>query len=242
MKIGILSDAHGNPIALATCLQQLKALQVDRIYFLGDAVGYLPGEGKVLELLRVASVFCQKGNHEAMLLGEVPLSSSRERIYRIEAARGRLSKADLEFVADWPEHRVVYVGGRKLLLVHGSPDNHLQGYVYPDSNLSIFDGLDYDAVFMGHTHYPFASQRQWMLVVNVGSCGIPRDQGDLSAFAVYDPDTNSCEIFRLHFNSNKIIGHFGMECMAVEVYQCLLRKASSPVFSQRLDGECEWDL
>lgn len=235
MKIGLLSDAHGNPTALAACLQKLEALQVDCIYFLGDAVGYLPGESEVLGLLRTASVYCQKGNHEAMLIGEIPLPSSKERIYRIGSARARLSTADRGFIASWPEHRVVDVGDRRLLLVHGSPDNHLEGYVYPHANLSNFDKLHYDAVFMGHTHYPFVAHLQGALVVNVGSCGLPRDQGDLLAFAVYDADTDHCEVFRLRFDRNKIIEHFGVEQIAEEVYQCLLREASSVPFGQRID-------
>ena len=43
MKIGVVSDAHGNPYGLKTCIDFLRVrAQVARIYFLGDAVGYLP--------------------------------------------------------------------------------------------------------------------------------------------------------------------------------------------------------
>ena len=48
-------------------------------------------------------------------------------------------------------------------------------------------GCPCDAVTMGDTHRPFiAHNREEMRIINVGSCGIPRDQGDLLAFATYD--------------------------------------------------------
>ena len=42
MKIGLLSDAHGNPDGLANCISVLRSRGAERLFFLGDAVGYLP--------------------------------------------------------------------------------------------------------------------------------------------------------------------------------------------------------
>jgi putative phosphoesterase len=232
VKIGLVSDAHGNALALAACLKKLESFQVDQVYFLGDAVGYFPGERAVLELLRSASISCQKGNHEAMLLGTMPVPSTNERVYQLEPARARLSVADRSFVESWPTERVVSAGGKHLLLVHGSPENHLQGYIYPDTDLSSFDALTYDAVFMGHTHYPFVAERQDMLIVNVGSCGLPRDQGNLAAFALYDTAAHSCDIFRLQMDINAIFDQFGTHPVADEVYQVLNRKSPKLPFGQ----------
>jgi putative phosphoesterase len=234
MRVGLLSDAHGNPTALKACLERLQDLQVECVYFLGDAVGYMPGESEVLDILRASGVHCLKGNHEAMLLGELPLAENKDSVYRIGRARARLSVDHLSFIAAWPDHKVVNIDGKRLLLVHGSPTDHLQGYVYADSDLSIFDGLEYDAVFMGHTHRPFVSLRGNVLVTNVGSCGLPRDQGNLLAFAVYDTRAHNCEVYRLHFDSQKAIESFGSEQIAKEVHQCLLRMPSSVPFGQSI--------
>jgi len=236
MKIGFLSDAHGNHLAVAGCIRLLRDEGVDSIYFLGDAVGYLPGERAVLQLLREHHVHCQKGNHEAMLLGDLPLVPKEDDVYRIERVRHRLSSEDREFIASWPESRVVCFEGRKILLVHGSPNNHLEGYIYPDSDLSAFDHLEHDCVFMGHTHHPFAAQRQRMLVVNVGSCGISRDQGDLLSCAVYDSTTGGCEILRLRMPAWKIINHFGEENIPQEVQRVLVRQASKPIVGKVIEG------
>ncbi len=37
MKIGVLSDAHGNPAALERCLRFLRRREVEAIWFLGDS-------------------------------------------------------------------------------------------------------------------------------------------------------------------------------------------------------------
>ncbi|MGQ0761915.1 MAG: metallophosphoesterase family protein [Acidobacteriota bacterium] len=234
MKIGFLSDAHGNSVMLAACLRKLRELGASSIYFLGDAVGYLPGEAEVLRMLRNEGVHSQKGNHEAMLLGELPLPQHKDEIYRIGAARERLSDHDRNYVKEWPNHRVLDLQGRKLLLVHGSPNNYLQDYVYPNSDLTIFDALEYDAVVMGHTHYPFLAQRHGTLVVNVGSCGLPRDQGDLPAFAMFDINANRCDIYRIQSDSEAVVDHFGAEQIAKEVYACLFRKPARTPYGQRL--------
>jgi hypothetical protein len=169
-----------------------------------------------------------------MLLGEIPLAATRDRIYRIGPARARLSISDNEYIASWPEQRIIHIGEKRLLLVHGSPDNPLEGYIYPDGDLSVFDEVPYDAVFMGHTHHPFVSNRHGTLVVNVGSCGLPRDQGDLLALALYDSDENSSEVLRIHIDTAKIIEHFVLEPVADEVYQCLTRVKPTQVFGRRI--------
>jgi putative phosphoesterase len=228
MKLGFLADAHGNARALELCLQVLEELDVDDIYFLGDAVGYLPGENGVLDILRTVQVKCQKGNHEAMLLEEIPLPEEKDRIYGIRAARKRISRANLEFIRGWPECRTIRADNRKLFLVHGSPVDHLQGYVYSLKDFQIDDKQNYDASFMGHTHYPFVFDQQGLQVVNVGSCGLPRDQGNLSSFAIHDTSIHQSRILRLSFDSKKIIEGFQQIHIPQEIIECLNRRSPEP--------------
>lgn len=236
MKIGLLSDAHGNAIAVAACLRAMDELGVEAVYFLGDAVGYLPGERDVLRMLEARRVICQRGNHEAMLLGELPLAADRERIYQLAAARERLSPDERAELASWPDRRVIRLGERTVFLAHGSAQSPLEGYVYPDADLSRFDGLPYDAIFVGHTHYPFVARRGEMLIVNVGSCGLPRDEGDKPGFAVYTSETHTCEIFRVRVDPTKVLQRYGGEHVAAEVLECLGRKSLNSIFGVVLDG------
>ena len=156
--VGLLSDAHGNPLGLRTCLDVLKRAGAQQLYFLGDAVGYLPGEAAVLDLLARENVHCQWGNHEAMLLGELALDPDQDQMYGIAAVGVRLSGKHRAQLDSWPRTRTLTLDGRRILLVHGSPTDPLCAYVYPDADLSGLASLGFDAVFMGNTHRPFVTR------------------------------------------------------------------------------------
>ena len=237
MRIGILSDAHGNSRVMARCLRVLEKQEVDRIYFLGDAIGYMPGENEVLDILRLTPVQCQKGNHEAMLLADIPLSEEKDKVYGILAARERISQINLHFIREWPDCREIHVEGRKIFFVHGSLEDHLEGYVYLDTDFSILQEYAYDAIFMGHTHYPFVLSYCGIQVVNVGSCGLPRDQGNVAAFAIYDTSIHCTEIFRLPFDTQKIIQSFGQIPISHEVIDCFNRRSHPPLFGLQVNED-----
>lgn len=235
MKIGILSDAHGNATALNRCVQVMRRSHIDLIYFLGDAVGYLPWGDQVVDILQATMVECVRGNHEAMLLGDIPLPEEKEPVYRIRAARKQISQTHRQFIQEWPDHTEVTLEGRRILLVHGSPTDYLEGYAYPETSLPFFQVRSWDVVFMGHTHYPFIKHCAETLIVNVGSCGLPRDCGNLAAFSVYDTCSNQAEVHRLEFDSENLVNRPRSEFIAPEVRECLRRRCLSP-FGRQLNG------
>ena len=224
MRIAVLSDVHGNPIALDACLARLEGLQVDECFFLGDMVGYLPGERECLEGLESAGMHCQKGNHEAMLLGTLPIDDEANDAYGLAAARSRLSTSARARLQAWPDSRSVDRGGRRILFVHGAPDDHLGGYVYPDSDLTGWERLPYDVVFMGHTHRPFITRRDSVLIANAGSVGLPRDVGNLASFAVYDTETDAATCYRVEFDVDAVIRRAGPALHAT-TRACLHRRS-----------------
>lgn len=204
MKLGFISDAHGNPEGLARCLGALAQEGCEQLYFLGDAVGYLPEENAVFELLEESGAICILGNHEAMLLEQLALSPARDEVYRLAEARARLLPRWRSVISAWPTRLDLEIDGAKLLLVHGSPTNPLEGYVYPDSDLSSFDAVPHDLVFMGQTHRPFCRNHGRVTVVNVGSSGMPRDVGNLASCALYDSSLRRAEILRIEFDASAL--------------------------------------
>lgn len=223
MLIGLLSDAHGNPLGLRAALCALKERGVERTFFLGDAVGYLPGEREVMRTLSDENVECIRGNHEAMLLGQLPLDPQRDTVYRLGAVGVQVREA----VAQWPASRDLAVDGRRILLVHGGPDAPLEEYIYPDADLTGLGGRGFDAIFMGNTHRPFVATVGDTLVANVGSCGLPRDQGDLAACAVYDTQAGTCEILRVPMDADAVLAQFTGD-VHPSVAECLHRKTADP--------------
>lgn len=180
-------------------LNALSRLGANRFIFLGDAVGYIPSVDVLSTLMEMGNrAQCVLGNHEQMLLsGQYP--ERLESVYQIKATRALLSQEQLAFVAGWPTHlEYEYPCGRSLF-VHGSPIDYQNGYVYPDSDIAEFDGA-YKFVFMGHTHRAFVREQGARTFVNVGSCGLPRDDGRYASAVLFDPSTGNTKLVRLELS------------------------------------------
>lgn len=222
MIVGFVSDAHGNPTGLAGCLGALQRAGAERIYFLGDAVGYFPEENGALDLLRGAGATCVRGNHDAMLLGDLPLSPDRDRAYRIGEARTRIEPRHLEWLRQWPERLEVDLDGIRALLQHGSPGDPLEGYVYPDGDFSSFASLPFSLVAMGHTHRPLVAASGSVTLLNPGSSGMPRDVGDLASCAIWNSATRQAEVLRVRFDAAALLRKWGDQ-LHTSAAACLLR-------------------
>lgn len=193
MKIGFLSDAHGNVEAASKGLRILERHGADRVYFLGDAVGYIPGTD-VLTFLRTNGLPCLKGNHEVMLLSP---PAKGEEVHKIGLTATDMNASMREWVTEWPASRHLELDGADVLLVHGSPRDPTFEYVFPDCDLDQFGRPPGSVTVMGHTHYPFIrTASSGGLFINVGSCGLPRDAGDLGSVAILDVTSGEARILR----------------------------------------------
>ncbi len=194
--LGLLSDAHGNLAAFERGLALLRAKGAEQIYFLGDAVGYIPNIS-VLERLHADQIPCLQGNHEAMMLSR-RYAPERESAYRLGEVAALLPRDLMRWVSEWPTSRVIAVAGGAALLVHGSPKDPTFDYIYPDSDLTQFCPEDarIRVVFMGNTHRPFVRDCGGVRFVNIGSCGIPRDDGAWGSVCLYDQSDNTARILR----------------------------------------------
>ncbi len=208
MKLGFLSDAHGNEPGFSCCFKYLSE-HCDKIFFLGDAVGYFPLSNSLLDRLREPGISCLKGNHDAMLLGELPYDPKKEPVLQLEKSRAAITEINRAFLRGLPSRLEWTTGHIKLLLLHGGPSDPLNQYIYPDSDLSVFDDLGYDAIFMGHTHRAFQKTTRNKTIVNVGSCGFSRDHGNKLTVVVYDTDHHSAEIHEFRQEPGDIIKLYG---------------------------------
>jgi putative phosphoesterase len=223
VRLGLLSDAHGNADGVRLCLDVLRAEEVDQILFLGDLVGYLPDALAAHELLADAKAFCLLGNHDAMFTGALPLPADRDAVYRLGQLQATPARAPLiaALAGRQPVHRFE-ADGVSILCCHAGPQQPLTEYVYPDSALTEFAEVDADVVFLGHTHRPFDRRSGDCRIVNVGSCGLPRDAGSLACCAVYDTVADDCRIIRLPFDAESLIARWA-ERVHPQAVACLRR-------------------
>lgn len=193
MRLGLLSDIHGNAEALAVVLAAARAEGVERILFAGDAVGYYYEPARCLALLSEWPMTPVRGNHEDMLQGVIAQPSLADGIHQrygsgLATALKTLTPAQLAELTAWPVQRQLDIEGSSILLCHGAPWDTNQ-YVYPDASEELLarcrvDGCDF--VVMGHTHYRFSVQAGATRLLNPGSVGQPRDRRPGAAWGLLD--------------------------------------------------------
>jgi putative phosphoesterase len=179
-RIALISDIHGNGIALRAALRAIQSRGTDEIVCLGDVatLGVAPGE--VIDLLRELGCRCIMGNHDDYLL-DAGLSDSHNEAPHITEAidwcRTQLSTEQLNFVRAFEEGIDLELGAnQRLKLYHGSPSSNVVDLL-ADTDPETFDaqlGPERSTVMAGgHTHLQMVRQHRGTLVVNPGSIGAP---------------------------------------------------------------------
>lgn len=154
-RIAIISDIHGNLIALERVLADLRTRAIDRTVCLGDVVGYGPDPKACLDLARSACEVIVSGNHErAVLNPTIAANWAALAQAGIEHSRGELSAQDLEFLASLP---ATFTMGTQVFGVHDSPIPTEKSMHYLRSKLDAahaFHWVEHSVALVGHTHVP----------------------------------------------------------------------------------------
>jgi predicted phosphodiesterase len=233
MILGLLSDAHGNREAFDRGLSVLRAAGAETVYFLGDAVGYLPGTD-VIDAIEENSVVAIRGNHDVKVLaGDV--DEPRDAIFRHRETAHAMTAEQRAIVEAWPTRREIDSAAGASLLVHGSPTDPIGGYVYPDTDLTPFAGFGWRAVFMGQTHRPFVRRLGDTVFVNVGSCGLPRDCGGLGAACLYDDVSGDVTVVRYDITSATVEALRRCGPVAPEVAEVFRRESPAGCYGETYD-------
>jgi putative phosphoesterase len=188
MKICLFSDIHGNKVAFDAAYERIIDEKADLNIFLGDLCGYYFDEIAIYQkLLGLPNFIALRGNHDNMFIsaaqGEQGVVSDYVSRYgsSIKHFLAKDHKAMVMWLKKNPESFVDEKAG--FACYHGSPANHTEGYVYPDTDPAGFTNDAQRNIFLGHTHYPMHRMVGNTMIVNPGSLGQPR-QGGWPTYAV----------------------------------------------------------
>ncbi|WP_408955689.1 metallophosphoesterase family protein [Natroniella sp. ANB-PHB2] len=212
MKIAILSDIHANDIALKAVLKETDDLNIDKILFLGDYVGYYYNADVIFKLIKNYDKEMVKGNHEILL--EESLKNRKRALEikmkygsGIEYAKKLLSVREIDYLINLPDKNLLEFKGIKILICHGSPWDKGK-YIYPDSPDELKNralGYEADFVFIGHTHYPFIYEYNNKTLINPGSVGQNRKTGGVANWAFLDLEKNRYMIKKTYYDKEKLL-------------------------------------
>ncbi len=189
-KVAVFGGVYSNRLALAAVLADAARRGAEAVYCLGDLGGFGPEPEKVWPLLLAGGVRSIQGNYEQSLVAgredcncgyTDPRDNHFAAISYAYTAR-HCSPAFKRWLGGLPERRRVLVGGRELLLVHGSPrrgNEFLFHSTSPDAFLEVLLAQHRcDALLCTHTglhwHRRLPSGRD---AVNVGVIGRPPNDG-----------------------------------------------------------------
>lgn len=236
MKIAVVSDIHSNWSALEAVLADMPA--VSEVICLGDVVGYGADPIRCVDLVREKRWPTLVGNHDRACTDVDILEWFNEDAARaIEWTVARVGQDRLSWLAALPDTDQI---GDEILLVHGSPRDHIYEYILDaptaEANLALING---QTCFHGHTHVPgiFRKEDSTLVheyrigtfrlggseLVNPGSVGQPRDGNPDASYAIWDHQEGTVEFRRCAYDR--------------EAAKAAIREARLPErFAERLDA------
>jgi putative phosphoesterase len=186
MKVCVLSDIHSNLEAFQAVLKDMP--KVDAIICAGDFVGYGAEPNEVVELARSKEMRAVQGNHDYGAIARDQSGFNPIAAQALLWTSEKLRKDNVRYLRGLPEQLNLTLGGKRVLVVHGSPRDPLFEYVFPEvSNQELFrltKDVAADVVILGHTHAPMTRMIQGKLIVNPGSVGQPRDRDPRASYVI----------------------------------------------------------
>jgi putative phosphoesterase len=196
MKIGLISDIHGNYEALKEVLDSLDRMQVTEIYCLGDVVGYYSQVNECCEELRKRNISCLMGNHDWYMAGGGFCPRSKSVNDCLVYQRKIITAENIKWVKTFDIQRQV----ENINMVHGGWADPIDEYLLEPTE-EYFLKVQGEAFVSGHTHIQSLHQFNKKTYCNPGSVGMPRDNDPRAAFAIYD---GSFSLHRVEYNMQKV--------------------------------------
>lgn len=225
-NIAVLSDIHGNFLAIQNVVHDMRKFDIDAIILLGDLIDYGMQSNEVIRYLQGSvpyPIICNIwGNHErAILLENFTRFSSKRGEESARHTSKVLGKSEKEYLNDELNHNGLQgfdLCGKKCLAIHGSLEDAFWKSIFPENVHGNYES--YDIVFSGHSHYshvftkfydsddPGMRNRHAVLFINPGSVGQPRNHHPQAQYAILDMDTLSVSMRSVPYDIKKAQSFF----------------------------------
>lgn len=226
MSLAVITDIHSNLPALEAVLADIETREIDRIWCLGDVVGYGADPDACADLVRERCELCLVGNHDLAVLDAIDIAAfSDAAAEAVVWTQDNVEQRTLDFLADLaPE------GSRDgIALFHASPRDAVWEYVLSlDQAHACLAEQPEPVTLIGHSHVSLfftqpegggppadtigsqagdgtrldlAGGGRWL--INPGSVGQPRDGDPHAAWLELDTDSPGAVFHRLPYDIDR---------------------------------------
>jgi predicted phosphodiesterase len=217
MRAAVISDVHGNLVALEAVLAAIADEGVDEVWCVGDLVGYGPAPAECHDGVLDRAAVCLAGNHDLVVSGVIPLSAFAHDA--AAAARWTAQALPPETLSSLAS--LTPAGERAgVELYHASVRDPVWEYVLDDvTAAACLRRQRAPLCLIGHSHIPLVfgavegqlvggaiegeptlELRGGPYLLNPGSVGQPRDGDPRASFLVLDLDAASASWRRVAYD------------------------------------------
>jgi diadenosine tetraphosphatase ApaH/serine/threonine PP2A family protein phosphatase len=217
MRYAILADIHSNLAAFEAVLTDADGRGgFDKIWCLGDVVGYGPDPNECIKRLRQFEPVCIAGNHDWAAIGKMDTSEFNP----VAAAAAhwtseQLTAEDRDYLLGLP----LTLREDDFTLAHGSPREPIWEYLLSteaaQDNFAYFETA---YCLVGHSHIPLIFElaadkavyrefteanlklKEKRMIINPGGVGQPRDGDPRASYAIYDAEAHTLRRYRVEYD------------------------------------------
>jgi diadenosine tetraphosphatase ApaH/serine/threonine PP2A family protein phosphatase len=228
MRYAIIADIHANLAAFRAVLEDIGHQgKADRIWCLGDVVGYGPDPHECIDLLQQTNHICVAGNHDWAAIGKIGITEfNPDAAAACQWTTRQLTPADVAYLGTLP----LVIEQGEFTLVHGSPREPIWEYLTSISvageNFAFFKTR---YCLVGHSHVPLvftksksgvsagqlpgygATLGKERLIINPGAVGQPRDGDPRASYVIYNSEAKTVKHYRVPYDiratQDKMVAH-----------------------------------
>jgi predicted phosphodiesterase len=234
-RIAVLSDVHGNFVALEAVRAAIQKERPDAVMICGDLVLNGPDPAGVVDAIReleAEGALVVAGNTDIAvadfdyaaafpsMMDGVPESIRSA----AEWAHDELGDARVDWLRRLPAERRLRLGEMLILATHASPGSQTEGFdaaLEPNVMIERASRTDARVICCGHTHLPEVRDLGWKLIVNAGSAGYVFDGDPTASWAIVSVDGEQVngEIRRAEFDSLAVSNALSARGLPGDVYR-----------------------
>ncbi len=235
LRIAVLSDVHGNVVALEAVRAAVRKAKPDVVCIAGDLVMNGPAPSEAVDAIReleADGALVVQGNTD-IAVADFDYTAAFPWFpdgvpdpFRAAAewAHETLGEERVDWLRRLPAERRHRGEDVLSLVTHASPGSQTAGF---DQNLDATVTLerlsrtDARIVACGHTHVPEVRDFGWKLIVNAGSAGFVFDGDPTASWALVtiDADGVSAEIRRTDFDTMAVANAISARGLPGDVYR-----------------------